>query len=143
MRLPQILVLIQFSCILGLIWLNGALAQTIIWLGVQIAAIALGLWAIAVVRLPHLSIFPAPKAQAELRTNGPFRLIRHPMYAAVLLYCGVVAFEHFSIPNSVLFLVLTFDLLVKLNYEEGLLAAHFPTYSDYQKRSKRLIPWIW
>jgi len=143
MSKPLILVNIQFSCILVLVWLNGAFAQTNIWLGVQIAAIALGLWAIAVVRLPHFSIFPAPKQKAELKTNGPFYLIRHPMYVAVLLFCAGVAFEHFSMPNTVLFLVLTINLLVKLNYEEDLLATHFPTYSDYQKRSKRLIPWIW
>ena len=143
MRLPQILVFIQFSCIIGLIWLNGAFAQSIIWLGVQIVGIALGLWAVAVVKLPNFSVFPTPKAQAELRTNGPFRLIRHPMYTAVLLYCAAAALEHYSIPNIVLFIVLTADLLIKLQYEEGLLLAHFPNYAQYQKNTKHLIPWIW
>lgn len=143
MRFPQILVLIQFSCIIGLMVLNGAFAQSIIWLGVQIFAIVLGIWSVAIVKLPNFSVFPTPKAQAELRTNGPFRLIRHPMYAAVLLYCAAAAFEHYSIPNIVLFIVLTADLLIKLQYEEVLLLAHFSNYAQYQKTTKHLIPWIW
>ena len=39
--------------------------------------------------------------------------------------------------------VLVVDLVVKLTYEERLLAAHFPAYAAYQQASKRLVPLVW
>ena len=39
--------------------------------------------------------------------------------------------------------VLLIDLIVKLTYEEKLLAAHHPEYAALQQRTKRLAPFIY
>ena len=40
-------------------------------------------------------------------------------------------------------LVLLADLLLKLNYEEGLLAVRLTGYREYQRQSYRLIPFVY
>ena len=46
----------------------------------------LGVWTLAWNRPGNFNIRPEPKAGGQLVTGGPYRLMRHPMYTAVLLF---------------------------------------------------------
>lgn len=144
MKLKSIVfVAIQFIC-LGIIALTGPLlARQPAWLAVELAGAALALWTLWTWRLGRFNVFPDVLAGARLVTSGPYRYIRHPMYAALLLGAlGLVG----NAPTPLrigTWLVLLIDFLFKLNYEEKLLTARFPEYATYQQVSKRLVPWVY
>ena len=90
-----------------------------------------------------LSPFPRPVANARLVESGAYRLIRHPIYSGIVLAAigwGLVA-------GSLLTIILAGLLLLlfagKSRREEAWLAAEHPGYRAYQRRTKRLIPWIY
>lgn len=131
----------QFLCAIAILY-PDVIART--WPGValQVIAIALGAWAIAAMRLPNLRILPEVKSHSELRTSGPYRVIRHPMYTAVLLYTNAQCIDHSSVFNWSMWCVLLVDLIIKLRYEEGMLRERFAGYASYMKTTKRLVPWV-
>ncbi len=105
--------------------------------------LALGMWSIATMGLRQLRATPEPAAGAQLIRRGPYRWIRHPMYTATLLVASGWLIGHASWSRGLMGLGLLVVLLVKLRYEERLLARHFPDYPAYASRTRRLIPWLW
>ena len=114
---------------------------SLVWL--EIMAIYLATWAFLRFDLRQLRIAPDPAHGARLITHGPYRWIRHPMYSSVLLLTLAVVLSHPTVARVVAWLVLLADLLAKLRYEEVLLARRFPEYSQYRKRTKKLIPFVY
>lgn len=107
-----------------------------------IAALLLAGWAIKVMRLGHFNIRPTIRDGAVLVTHGPYRYIRHPMYASLLLGGVGLLLISCSWLRLVTFLALWFILYLKVRIEEKLLTNHFSDYSLYQKSSHMLFPWL-
>lgn len=137
------LVLIQFAAILAMLATGPWLAAGIGLQVLEAAGIVLGLWALLAMRLTNLHILPDVRPNAQLVQRGPYRLIRHPMYSALLITTGALVIGAFSWLRLGFWLVLLVDLLIKLRYEEGLLSAHHPGYSTYQQQTKRLVPFVY
>ncbi|MFO7300306.1 MAG: 2-amino-4-hydroxy-6-hydroxymethyldihydropteridine diphosphokinase [Actinomycetes bacterium] len=90
-----------------------------------------------------LTVLPDPKDGAELRDEGIYGLVRHPMYGGLLLLILGVALVAGSMYAMVGWLALTALLLVKSDYEERLLRVRYPAYASYRRRvPRRLIPGI-
>lgn len=113
------------------------------FLGGAVVGVLLMIWAIGTMRLSNLNVMPDLKANSILVTSGPYRLIRHPMYAAVLLVTLALVLNHLTLLRVGYWLVLVIDLHLKFMYEEKLLLEKYPQYSDYKQRTKRLIPFIY
>lgn len=86
----------------------------------------------------------APRSQDEMVTEGPYRLIRHPMYAAALsislglsLLIQSVAF--FSV--FVIYLVLILSLIPL--EERELRKAYGDKYTVYERKTRMLLPAIY
>ena len=136
------LVAVQFACLAGIL-LTGSLLGPLPLLVIEVAAVALGVWALLTVRLQNVQVLPDPQPGAQLVRHGPYRWIRHPMYAALLLGTLALVLAQPSPWRWLLWLILLANLLIKLRYEEGLLAQHFAGYAAYQAESKRLIPYVY
>jgi len=83
-----------------------------------------------------------PQARV-LVTRGPYRLIRHPLYAAeefAVIGLAMGRAWYAAIPFILIHLALQ---IWRMNYEEGVLRSVFPEYADYARRTRRLIPGIW
>jgi len=141
--LSYALVTVQLLC-LGLIALTGPLfAAHPALLLLEGAAGLLGIWAIGTMGIGNFNVTPDLKPRARLVSSGPYRLLRHPMYLALLVGGLALVLDTFSPVRMVLWLVLFVDLLVKLNYEERLLSRDLEGYSAHMRRTKRLIPFIY
>lgn len=137
------LVGIQFACIVILVFRKDSDRYNILSLGTGIVSIVIGLWAIMVMTAGKLSVFPEVRRGAVFIRRGPYRIIRHPMYLAVILFCTAENFAFFSFFRLGVLLVLIVDLVVKMGYEENMLKKNFPEYIQYQKVTKRLIPFVY
>jgi protein-S-isoprenylcysteine O-methyltransferase Ste14 len=136
------LVSIQFTCI-GLILVSGGpFARSLPLLLAEITGILLGVWAVIVMGWRNVNVSPLVKRDARLVTRGPYAVIRHPMYSAVLLAMWPLIIDGYSLFRLTVGLILTFDLMMKIRYEEGLLKKKFPDYEAYMKATKRLIPFV-
>jgi protein-S-isoprenylcysteine O-methyltransferase Ste14 len=86
----------------------------------------------------------SPRLDDKMVINGPYQLVRHPMYLAALLIslglaCVIQSLAYFSV--FCIYLVLMIFLIPV--EEERLLRAYGDQYSDYQGRVKRLLPGIY
>jgi protein-S-isoprenylcysteine O-methyltransferase Ste14 len=85
----------------------------------------------------------ATKVDPELVTSGPYRFVRHPIYAGGLLACiasAIVAGGPF------VFMTLTLGplFLWRVGAEDRLMTEQFPTeYPAYMRRTRALIPFVW
>ncbi len=135
------LVTLQFTLI-GILLLVLPLSMNKIVLGVQGLAIIIGLWAVFVMHLGHFNIVPDPMPEIELVNHGPYRFIRHPMYFSILLFFLPIVILDLSWLALALYAGLTLVLFVKLSYEEQMLIDTLPEYEDYQRTSKKILPFI-
>lgn len=101
--------------------------------GIIIAA-AIILWSVRTLR--------PERRGAELVTTGPFRFVRHPLYAACLTIFGpslVAALAHPAYLAGLLGAYGAAHYLIR--GEEALMSAWFPeTYPPYLRRTGRFIP---
>lgn len=108
------------------------------------AALLLRVWARAHIRglySGHVEV----QEQHHLIQSGPYRFIRHPGYAGLLLLALGVAVGYSSwIGLAAVPLILIPGLIYRMNVEEALLSRQFgEEYRQYLRRSRRLIPFLW
>jgi len=143
----RILATLQFALCLALVaagygdWGQ----QPALWLptAAGIAILSLGLWAMRQTT-GTVKITPEPAAGTPLCERGIYRLIRHPMYAGLLLGFAPFGAASESPPwGWGLWLGLLAVLLGKMRIEETLLAEQIAEYQEYMHRTKRLLPFVW
>lgn len=140
---PYLFVVVQFAC-LGYIALTGPLiARQPAWLAVEVLALLLGLWTVWTMRTTRFGVLPDITQGAQLVMHGPYRFIRHPMYATLLLGSVALVLNAFTPLRLIVWFVLLVHLTLKLQYEERKLAQHFPAYAEYQRQTKRLVPLLY
>jgi protein-S-isoprenylcysteine O-methyltransferase Ste14 len=142
----RLLVALQFALIAALVAPWGAPvfgAAAAICGAVAIAAgFAVGLWALSENRPGNFNVRPEPRPGGRLVTTGPYRFVRHPMYAAVMLFAAGCAIGYGEPWRGALLVALAAVLHVKAGIEERLLAAAHPGYADYARRTPRLVPFL-
>jgi protein-S-isoprenylcysteine O-methyltransferase Ste14 len=86
----------------------------------------------------------APRSEDKIVVDGPYRLVRHPMYTAALglsfgLVCLIQSWAIFCV--FCVYLVLIF-LLIPLE-EDELRKAYGEQYVSYQRKTRKLIPLVY
>ena len=80
-----------------------------------------------------------PEAR-RLVVTGPYRLVRHPLYATEMI-CMVGLVIQFALwPAVIVFLIQCMFQLERMRIEERLLSRTFPEYEIYANNTARLIP---
>jgi protein-S-isoprenylcysteine O-methyltransferase Ste14 len=91
----------------------------------------------------NLTPLPAPREQATMVDSGPYRLVRHPMYAGgILIGCGWTLWVRGPL-TLIYTLLLVLFVDVKSRREERWLRAKFPGYAAYQARVRKLVPFVY
>jgi len=139
--LSHLLVLLQIVGVSLSVWPVGmvnrgpALALALCALGA-----ASGLYALAHNRLGILGIYPELPPDAELITSGPYRWVRHPMYASLMLMMFSIALYNLHIINLLGVVLVASAVLGKVPIEEHQLRVRFPAYGAYAVRTPRFLP---
>jgi protein-S-isoprenylcysteine O-methyltransferase Ste14 len=121
-------------------WAVGS-TQEIVAAALVALAIALGLWAARWLG-KGLTPLPLPNGRTELVVAGPYRWVRHPMYAAVIVGMGGIALRSGSWWAAAAWGALVLLLTAKSRWEEGHLAQTFAGYREYQGRTGRFVPGV-
>jgi protein-S-isoprenylcysteine O-methyltransferase Ste14 len=75
-----------------------------------------------------------------LVTRGPYRLVRHPVYAGELGACAGLLLAAPRAWNVVVATAFAAAQVVRMRLEEAALAEEFPEYTTYAARTPRLVP---
>jgi protein-S-isoprenylcysteine O-methyltransferase Ste14 len=90
-----------------------------------------------------LTLLPYPRDDAQLVRSGPFALVRHPIYCGGLVAATGIALmvTGWLTPLCVVALFVLLD--IKSRREERWLVEKFPEYRDYQRRVRKLVPFLY
>ena len=126
----------------GARWLPASNLVAPIGLVIQVSSMLLDVWAMRCLGR-NWSGAVAIKVDHQLIRTGPYRLIRHPIYTAMIgMYLGtaVVSGEVHGL-LAVGVAVLAYWRKTRME-ERGLLETFGQAYADYKRESWALIPWV-
>ncbi|NJN82270.1 MAG: isoprenylcysteine carboxylmethyltransferase family protein [Caldilineaceae bacterium] len=121
--------------------ISGSLFSINLLLVVQGLAIALMVWARRSFQPNQFSIHAQP-TEGHMFSSGPYRAIRHPMYAGALaiIWSGILG--HISLLNLAIGAAVTIVISIRIMVEEQYLLERFPDYREYSRKTRRLIPFV-
>lgn len=138
-----LLVTLQFIGI-GLIgFYENGIPTSAIFSIVEFAGLFLAIWAFAIMKYENFRFTSEPKSHAQLITKGPYFIIRHPMYSSILIVAVPMLVDYYSISRLFMLLALCVILILKVEHEEKILENHFKEYSDYQKKTYKILPFVY
>ena len=133
--------LLMIGGLLGLIATHSLLSRAPLVITAQGAALALMVWARITFGLRSFHATADP-TEGGLVTTGPYRIVRHPIYAAVCLFALAGALANISFIAAGLAIVVFTGALARILAEEHLLLQRYPEYAHYAARTKRMLPYV-
>ncbi|MGH7499207.1 MAG: methyltransferase family protein [Gemmatimonadales bacterium] len=127
--------------VLSLFFRRALFAHGVIPITLQVVAGLLMLWARLTfgVRSFHAGANPT---DGGLVMTGPYRLVRHPIYTALLLFMWAGIASHGATLSVLTAIVATAAIAVRIGAEEQLVVEAYPEYAEYVHRTKRIIPFV-
>ena len=125
-------------------------AELVLLTILAVQGIGLSLWSILYMRLVGrgnpMDAFNhelAPRT-SRLMTEGPYRLCRNPMLLGVFLYYLGLLLCLRSLGALLIFAAFAGVMMLQVDREEKRLEQDFgEAYTEYRKRTKKLIPFLW
>jgi protein-S-isoprenylcysteine O-methyltransferase Ste14 len=131
--------------VIGSIAVLGVTGNLFSWsplvIAVQAAAVGLAIWARRSFQRGTFRVTAAPGGSSIIR-EGPYRVVRHPMYSAALLIVWAAVVSHVSGLTLAIGVAMTGVAMARVFAEERLLVARFPEYSDYARSTNALVPFV-
>jgi protein-S-isoprenylcysteine O-methyltransferase Ste14 len=91
----------------------------------------------------NLTPFPKPIEGGSLVTTGPYRFVRHPIYAGLIFGTPGWALFRSNLLGVVLAVALFVFFDLKSRHEERWLAESYPGYAEYSRQVRKLIPFVY
>lgn len=145
MLTPRFILTIGFFALLAaILWLllhHCLFATGAAGITAQIAAVIFMLWTRWTfdTRSFHLAADPTKGA---LVTHGPYGIVRHPIYASILLFTVAGVATHLSPLNLLAGSVAIAGVTMRVLSEEKLLRERYVEYDAYSTHTKRLVPFV-
>jgi protein-S-isoprenylcysteine O-methyltransferase Ste14 len=128
----------------GTLWNLHGWPARLAWAG-QIAGVVMTAWSAGTLGVLELAGVRPPNSvgAADLRCDGPYGVVRHPIYFAWLLLVWSVPFMNGTRLSFAA--ISTLYLVVAIPFEERSLVAHFgPPYAAYQTKVRwRMLPFVY
>ena len=133
--------LVMIVAVVGLFRLGVLFTANPVAVALQVAAVALLIWARITFGVRSFHAAANPTA-GGLVTTGPYRYIRHPIYTAACLFCWASILVHPSWTGVAFGVLLLVGALARILSEEQLVTQRYPEYVEYSKSTKRMIPHV-
>jgi len=122
----------------------GRLVLFMVGIALMVLGLALRAWSVIVLGR-NFTVHVQVREQQPVVDTGPYRVLRHPSYTALLLVCLGIGL---ALGNWLALLVVvvlpTAAILIRIRVEErALLAGIGEPYRRFMMTRKRLIPWVW
>ena len=127
--------------LLGLLVMRSLLSRSPLIIFLQAGAVLLFVWARVTLGRRYYHVAADPTA-GGLVTRGPYRYIRHPIYAAFCLFTSAAVANHWSWGTAWCGGLILGSAVVRIFCEERLVAARYPEYRQYAATTWRMIPYI-
>ncbi len=128
-------------CLVWLAYRHALFGAGPVTISLQVAAVLLMVWARLTFGMRSFHASANPTA-GGLVTRGPYRFIRHPIYAAVLYFTWAGYAAHPALGNLPAALLASALLGVRMMAEEHLLKGMYPEYTGYARRTRRVVPFL-
>lgn len=151
----ELLVAIQFALMIGFavlpVWHAGLpaalLDATATWR--LLIALPLGLAAVALAGFgshhlrDYLTPLPYPVDHSQLVQHGVYGLVRHPLYASLLVLGLAWAVYNLSLSHLLTLVPAFLFFDYKASKEEAWLSERHPEYLEYARRVRKFVPFIY
>jgi protein-S-isoprenylcysteine O-methyltransferase Ste14 len=129
----------MMSGLLTLILLHALFSKWPLVIGVQAVALLIFLWSRITFgrRSYHVGANPT---KGGLVMTGPYRVIRHPIYAAFCLFTAAGTVAHLSWKTGLALALIFVSALIRIYSEETLVSIEYPEYQEYVSRTWRMVP---
>jgi protein-S-isoprenylcysteine O-methyltransferase Ste14 len=128
--------------LLCLLAMRSLFSSSPIVISVQVLAILLFLWARVTFGWRSFHVVANPTA-GGLVTGGPYRYLRHPIYAAICPIALAGVAEHMSWSAGLCAGLVFAGAMTRILCEEALVAARYPEYAQYAAATWRMIPYVY
>ncbi len=107
----------------------------------QVLGTILIIWSLITKKIKHTHHHKLPSGYF-FTTQGPYEIIRHPIYAGIILLVSSLIEYAFTPIRVFAFLLLLIGIAMKILREEQTLLQKIPEYKEYKKKTKALIPYL-
>lgn len=84
-----------------------------------------------------------PERAQTVCSTGPYAWVRHPMYAAIIMWCVAIVLVFPCLPVALVSAVVAVLIVCRTLLEERMLVAGLPGYDAYRQTTRwRLIPFV-
>jgi protein-S-isoprenylcysteine O-methyltransferase Ste14 len=128
--------------LLGLLAMRRLFSSSPLVISLQVVALLLFLWARVTFGRRSYHVVADP-TQGGLMTGGPYRHIRHPIYAAMCLFTLAGVGGHWSWTSVLWGALVLASAIIRIFCEEALVRARYPEYAQYAARTWRMIPYVY
>ena len=125
-----------------LLVMRNLFSSSLLVITLQVMAILLFLWARFTFGRRSYHVVANP-TEGGLVTGGPYRYIRHPIYAAMCLFALAAVAGHSSWSAGLCGALVLASAVIRIRCEETLVAARYPEYAQYTAKTWRMIPFVY
>jgi protein-S-isoprenylcysteine O-methyltransferase Ste14 len=134
--------LVMVGGLLGLLAMRNLFFPSSLIIALQVVAFLLLVWARITFGRRSFHAVANPTA-GGLVTNGPYRYIRHPIYASVCLFTWAGLAGHWSWSAGLCGGLVLAGAVLRIRCEEKLVTARYPEYAAYAAKTWRMIPYVY
>ena len=120
------------------------LALDIAGLALLLAGVIFAIWARFKLGSNWAGIIVGTREGQELVQTGPYAVVRHPIYAGILIAMIGTALTTGRLASYIGVALALVAFMIRVNIEEKLMSEQFDkNHKAYRQRTKKLIPFVW